>query len=62
MKIVILGGYGVFGGRLAKLLMRDGHSVWIAGRSFLKAGRFTARYGGQPIQLVLTGAFSINEN
>ena len=54
MKIVILGGYGVFGGRLARLLIRDGHSVWIAGRSFLKAGRFTARYGGQPIQLDLT--------
>lgn len=33
MKVVILGGYGVFGSRLANLLVRDGHQVWLAGRS-----------------------------
>ncbi len=53
MKIVILGGYGVFGGRLARLLLRDGHCVWIAGRNLQKAERFAARYGGHPIQLDL---------
>ena len=53
MKIVILGGYGVLGGRLARLLLRDGHSVWIAGRNLQKAERFAARFGGHPIQLDL---------
>ena len=33
MKIVVLGGYGVFGSGLAELLLRDGHTVWLAGRS-----------------------------
>ncbi|MEM6610230.1 MAG: DUF4166 domain-containing protein [Pseudomonadota bacterium] len=32
MKIVILGGTGVFGSRLARLLRRDGHSVTLAAR------------------------------
>ena len=32
MRIVILGGYGVFGSRLAELLVRDGHEVVISGR------------------------------
>lgn len=32
MRIVILGGYGVFGSRLAELLVRDDHEVVIAGR------------------------------
>ncbi|WP_298494135.1 SDR family oxidoreductase [uncultured Maritimibacter sp.] len=33
MKVLILGGYGVFGSRLAALLVRDGHDVTLAGRS-----------------------------
>ena len=37
MKIVVLGGYGVFGSRLARLLTRDGHDVTIAGRNRRKA-------------------------
>tara|TARA_R110001583_G_scaffold71050_5_gene200546 strand:- start:58729 stop:60348 length:1620 start_codon:yes stop_codon:yes gene_type:complete len=37
MKIVVLGGYGVFGSRLARLLIRDGHDVTIAGRNVRKA-------------------------
>ena len=37
MKVVVLGGYGVFGSRLAELLIRDGHDVVIAGRSLGKA-------------------------
>lgn len=32
MRVVILGGYGVFGSRLAELLVRDGHDVVITGR------------------------------
>ena len=51
MKVLILGGYGVFGGRLAQLLLRDGHDVWVAGRSLQKAERFTERHGGQALQV-----------
>ena len=41
MKILIIGGYGVFGGRLAELLSeRDGLTLLIAGRSFVKAKSF----------------------
>ena len=32
MKIVVIGGTGVFGERLARMLVRDGHDVTIAGR------------------------------
>ncbi|MEM7317545.1 MAG: DUF4166 domain-containing protein [Pseudomonadota bacterium] len=37
MRVAILGGYGVFGSRLAELLLRDGHQVWIVGRNPDKA-------------------------
>lgn len=36
MKVLVLGGYGVFGERLSRLLMRDGHAVTIAGRDAAK--------------------------
>ena len=49
MKVLILGGYGVFGGRLARLLLRDGVEVIVAGRDARKAAAFTARYGGSPL-------------
>ena len=45
MKIVVLGGYGVFGARLVELLARDGHSVIVAGRSAEKAQALAARFG-----------------
>lgn len=32
MKVVIIGGYGVFGSLTARLLARDGHQLWLAGR------------------------------
>jgi hypothetical protein len=34
--VVVLGGYGVFGSRLAALLVRDGHEVFITGRDQAK--------------------------
>jgi hypothetical protein len=37
VKVLILGGYGVFGSRLARLLCKDGHSVTIAGRDLSQA-------------------------
>jgi len=46
MKVVILGGYGVFGGKLAQLLHRDQtHQVVIAGRSVAKADAYVAEHG-----------------
>ncbi len=43
IKVVVLGGYGVFGSRLAELLIRDGHEVWLAGRDIDKAAALAAR-------------------
>ena len=41
MKILILGGYGTFGGRLAHLLANDERlTIFIAGRSIEKAQKF----------------------
>lgn len=51
MKIVLVGGYGVFGSRLAELLLRDGHSVWVAGRSLEKAQELTNVIGGHPLEV-----------
>ncbi len=43
MKILVLGGYGVFGGRLAELLADlDGLELVISGRSIAKANAFCA--------------------
>ncbi|MDJ0700054.1 MAG: DUF4166 domain-containing protein [Woeseiaceae bacterium] len=45
MKVVVAGGYGVFGSRLADLLVRDGHDVVIAGRDLVKAQDLASRLG-----------------
>lgn len=42
MKVLILGGTGVFGERIARLLARDGHQLTIAARS-LPAARALAQ-------------------
>ena len=49
MRVVILGGYGVFGSRLAQLLIRDGHDIWLAGRSLEKAQKAAARIGAHAL-------------
>ena len=46
MKILILGGYGVFGGRLAHLLADTPLHILIAGRDPTKAQAFCATYNG----------------
>lgn len=56
MKILILGGYGVFGGRLAELLSDiAGLELLICGRSQSRAAAFCTSYQGQavvrPVQL-----------
>lgn len=45
MKILVLGGYGVFGERLARLLVADGHELCIAGRNLEAAERLAADLG-----------------
>ncbi len=47
MKVVVLGGYGVFGARLVRLLCRDGHEVVVAGRSPEKAQALADEVGAQ---------------
>lgn len=46
MKVVVLGGYGVFGARLVRLLARDGHDVVVAGRAADKAAALAQDVGG----------------
>lgn len=49
MKILILGGYGVFGGRLAELLSDiPDLDLFICGRDLARATAFCLRYRGQP--------------
>ncbi|MDP2123817.1 MAG: DUF4166 domain-containing protein [Parvibaculum sp.] len=45
MKVLVLGGYGVFGSRLAELLVRDGHDVVIAGRNPRKVRALAEKLG-----------------
>jgi len=55
MKVFVVGGYGVFGGRLTRLLLRDGAQVAVAGRNLEKARAFTCRYGGEAYALDVAG-------
>lgn len=51
MRVAILGGYGVFGARLAELLQRDGHEVIIVGRSLSKAQALASRLGATALNV-----------
>ncbi|MEH6654288.1 saccharopine dehydrogenase NADP-binding domain-containing protein [Loktanella salsilacus] len=51
VKVLLLGGYGVFGARLAKFLVIDGHDVCIAGRSLRAAQTCAAELGCRAIQM-----------
>jgi uncharacterized protein YbjT (DUF2867 family) len=53
MKVVVVGGYGVFGGRLARLLVRDDLDVVVAGRDAERAAAFTREHGVAPLALDL---------
>ncbi len=49
MKILILGGYGVFGGRLAELLAdMSGLEILVCGRKLTRAEAFCTGYKGRP--------------
>ncbi|GAB5467268.1 MAG: DUF4166 domain-containing protein [Rhodospirillales bacterium] len=51
MRVIVLGGYGVFGSLLAQLLLRDGHEVWIAGRRLAEAQRCAKALGGHALEV-----------
>ncbi|MBT0956195.1 DUF4166 domain-containing protein [Alphaproteobacteria bacterium KMM 3653] len=51
MRVVIIGGYGVFGGRLARLLLQRGHEVVVAGRRLEAAREFAQEVGGSAARL-----------
>lgn len=55
MTIVILGGTGVFGSRLARLLCRDGHRVVIAVRGVADAEGLAAEIGAEALQVDRAG-------
>jgi len=51
-RVVILGGYGVFGGKLAEALLRQPQvDIIVAGRNLEKAQDFCTRHGGTPAAL-----------
>ncbi|MEL7132296.1 MAG: saccharopine dehydrogenase NADP-binding domain-containing protein, partial [Pseudomonadota bacterium] len=56
MKVVIVGGYGVFGSLTARLLVRDGHQLWLAGRRPEKARALARELGAQTIAFDITTA------
>lgn len=58
MKIVVLGGYGVFGTKLVDLLTRDGHDVIVAGRSLEKATAMAAQFGAGALAVDRAGDLS----
>lgn len=58
MKVLVLGGYGVFGARLARLLVADGHQVTIAGRNQSAARALASELGCLALQLDRAGDLS----
>ena len=58
MKITVIGGYGVFGGRLVQLLCRDGHKVTVAGRDLARALRYASDWGARALALDRGGDLS----
>lgn len=51
MRVLILGGTGVFGSRLAELLVEDGHEVIIAGRTLAALEEVADRLGVETCRL-----------
>lgn len=55
MKVLLVGGTGVFGSRLARLLARDGHEVTIAARNLTGAQALAGDLGCKALRLDRTG-------
>jgi len=51
LHVLIIGGYGEFGGRLSQLLLRDEHTIIVAGRNIDKARQFCLAHGGEALKL-----------
>lgn len=51
MKVAIIGGYGVFGSRLCRLLTRDGHDVVVVGRNADSAKALAEDIGAMSLAL-----------
>ncbi len=49
MKVVIIGGYGVFGSLTARMLARDGHQLWLAGRRPEKGRALAQEIGAETL-------------
>jgi hypothetical protein len=58
MKVLILGGTGVFGTRLARLLARDGHQLTIAARTLAPAQKLATELGATALQMDRNGDLS----
>ena len=56
MKVAVVGGTGVFGSRLAELLVKDDHDVVIIGRNATKLEACAQRIGATPLVLDRNGA------
>ena len=51
-RVVVIGGYGVFGARISMALAREpGIELLVAGRDTAQAQAFCARHGGRPVTL-----------
>ena len=50
MKVLVLGGYGVFGERVLRLLARDGHTLIVAGRDGSRAQTLADELGAQAMR------------
>ncbi|SEV97466.1 Saccharopine dehydrogenase NADP binding domain-containing protein [Cognatiyoonia koreensis] len=55
MKVAVLGGYGVFGSRLCRLLVRDKHDVIVAGRNAESAGALAQELDASSLTLDRAG-------
>ena len=56
MKVVIIGGYGVFGSLTARLLARDGHQLWLAGRRPEKGRALAHELGARTLSVDIGNA------
>lgn len=55
MRVLMLGGTGVFGSRLARLLVRDGHKVTRAARNVIAAQALADTIGCKTVQMDRAG-------
>ena len=51
MRVVIIGGYGAFGALTARLLARDGHQLWLAGRRPEKGRKVASDIGADILKV-----------